>query len=65
MILEHVLQRSLSQVPQGPHYDEMLARALISNGISPASLNMRNFPLFQIKYTPRSRCKVHHATHEK
>jgi len=26
---------------------------------------MRSFPLFQIKYTPRSRCKVHHLTQAK
>ena len=26
---------------------------------------MRSFPLFQIKYTPRSRCKVHKLAHEK
>ena len=26
---------------------------------------MRGFPLFQIKYTPRSRCKLHKLAREK
>ena len=52
-------------------HEDFLNRCF-NKGISPAAaaahhhhLTMRNYPLFQIKYTPKARCKVHQALQNK
>ena len=70
LMMEQVFRRQLTQQAQeggnnahqgggATYQDELLARCF--KGISTTHLNLRSFPLFQIKYTPRARCKVHDA----